>query len=749
MRVRYLCALGSALAVLVAPLTIGSGTVADAKTPSHSANCGSWMDTHQSPAVRANELVSRMSFAQKLSMVDEAMPSAQGNVAIGYVPGIPRLCIPALNLNDGGSGLADSQINSTSFPAEINQAATWDTKLEHKLGVALGTQANQKGVNVLLGPDLNLTRTPLGGRTSEEYGEDPYLAGEIGDAFINGVQSQHVIATAKQFVANDQEVNRASVNEIIDERVLKEIYEAPFVSAITHAHVGALMCAYNQVNGAYGCENPLLFDDIERGEGFRGFIVTDWSAAHSTIASANKGLDLEMNLGPVPDPHSLFTAPLRLEETLELADDWYGIPLATAITDGQLSVSILNDMVRRILHAMFSTGAFDHPSPGQPAAYYRNVDTTANKNIALSVAESSIVLLQNKSNVLPITGTGKRVAVIGLDAGAAATFVSQAASSARTIHPDVVTPLNAIGERAANSGDSVVYNPGISPSRAAAVAKTANVAVVYVGYTEGEGRDQPDLGYNNVDCDPGCVTEPSNANAVIDAVAAVNHHTIVVLNTGGPAVMPWLDRVQGVLEAWYPGEEDGAAAAAVLFGDVDPSGKLPVTFPTSLAQVPTQSVSQYPGVDGTMSYSEGLLIGYRWYNAENLTPMFPFGFGLSYTTFGLGGLSMYSFSSGVHVSAVLSNTGRRTGSDVVQVYVSDPASTGEPPQQLVAFAKRSVAPGDREVVSFTLPLHSFSYWNDPTNRWTLAPGCYTIRVGDSSTNEPLSGAVPLGGATSC
>jgi beta-glucosidase len=704
------------------------------------------MNADQTPAARASELMNALTLEQKLSLVHQALGEFTAFGAAGYVPGIPALCIPPLVLNDAGSGLADLQVGITSYPAEIDQAATWDPGLEHELGTSLGAEAHAKGVDDLLAPDLNLTRTPLGGRTSEEMGEDPYLTWQMGDAFIEGVQSQHVIATAKQYVGNDQEVDRASINEVISPRALKELYEAPFASAISQANVGSVMCAYNKVNGAFNCENPnLIFDNLEGTDGFQGFIVSDWGATHSTVASADAGLDLEMGIVQIPNAVEPLTGPSLPPGSEELAEDWFGTPLAEAVADGQVSMNVLNNTVSRILHSMFADGVFDDPPTPLPAGTLHNVDTPANRAVALSVAESGSVLLQDNDGVLPISGTGKQIAIIGLDAGVGAALASQAGGSVRTAVPDVVTPLSAITTRAAQAGDSVVYNSGASPALAAAAAWTASVAIVYAGYTEGEGSDLPNLDYTNGLCELTCVTLPSNANAVISAVAAANPHTVVVLNTGGPALMPWLDQVQGVLEAWYPGEEDGTAAAAILFGDVDPSGKLPVTFPSSLAQTPTQTAAQYPGINGVMTYSEGLLIGYRWYDAKGLTPLFPFGYGLSYTTFGFSGLSLSPSSGGVHVAATLTNTGLRSGSDVVQVYVSDPPSTGEPPQQLEAFAKETVAPGGSATVSLALAPHAFSYWDTADGQWTEAPGCYTIRVGDSSAHVPLTGTVALAG----
>jgi beta-glucosidase len=264
---------------------------------------------------------------------------------------------------------------------------------------------------------------------------------------------------------------------------------------------------------------------------------------------------------------------------------------------------------------------------------------------------------------------------------------------------------------------------------------------VYAGYVEAEGTDQSNLDYNNGVCSLVCETQPANSDQLIAAVAASNPNTAVVLNTGGPSVMPWLSQVSSVLEMWYPGEEDGNAAAALLFGDVNPSGKLPITFPVSLSQIPTRSASQWPGVNGAATYSEGLLVGYRWYNAEQLAPLFPFGYGLTYTTFHFSHLVVSPSGSSVVVSYVLTNTGTRAGADVGEVYVSDPSSAGEPPQQLKGYEKTWLEPGQSKTVTVALPASAFEYWNNSDGGWVTAPGIYTIRVGDSSVGQPLAAVV--------
>ena len=704
-------------------------------------SCGQWMNPNQTPDARAAELLKAMTLDQKIQMVHQALADVVGSFgAAGFVPPIPSLCVPALVLNDAGSGLGDAQVGITSYPAAISQASSWDPQLQSQLGASLGQEAFAKGVNVLLGPDVNIARVPLNGRTSEAFGEDPYLAGQTAAAFIQGVQSQHVIATVKHYDANNQETNRGTINEAVDNRTLHEIYQPAFNAAVNQGRAGAVMCAYNQVNGAYACQNGALLNTYLKGQmGFPGFVVSDWGATHSTVASALNGLDMEMSVGQEPDPlNSLGPQGSGGTNALE---DFYGGPLKTAVENGQVPMSVLDSMVTRILRSMFAVGLFDHPALPEPIGFLVPVDTEANKAVALSSAESGSVLLKNSSDLLPISGPGKKIAVIGLDAGLGAVTAAQAGGSVHVNQLDVVTPLQALTVRAAEAGDTVVYNDGSNPQVAAALAKASDVAIVYAGYVEAEGTDQSNLDYNYGLCTLVCVTQPANSDQLISSVAASNPNTAVVLNTGGPAAMPWLSQVGSVLEMWYPGEQDGNAAAALLFGDVNPAGKLPITFPASLAQIPTHTAQQWPGVNGTAVYSEGLLVGYRWYDARQLTPLFPFGYGLSYTTFQFSDMRVLAGPSSVLVSYVLTNTGTRAGADVGQVYVGDPPSTGEPPQQLKGYAKTWLEPGQSRAVTITLPPSAFQYWNDNTNTWVTAPGVYTIRLGDSSVGQPLEALI--------
>jgi beta-glucosidase len=699
------------------------------------------MRAAQSPARRADELVRAMTLDQKISMVHQKWGDAVGSFgAAGYVAGIPSLCIPELVLSDAGSGLADEQTNVTAYPAAISQAASWDPAMAHKLGASLGGEAFGKGVDVLLGPDVNIARTPLNGRTSEAFGEDPYLAGKTGAAYIKGVQSKHVIATVKHYDANNQETNRGTINEQIGPRALAEIYQPAFRAAIRQGHAGAVMCSYNRVNGPYACQNRILLRrDLNQRIGFRGFVMSDWGATHSTVPSARHGLDMEMSVVQEPDPVSgLGTYGSGGTEAFE---DYYGAPLKTAVQAGKVPMSVLNGMVRRILRSMFAVGLFDHPAPSEPAAYATDVDTAANRQVATRSAEAGTVLLKNKGHVLPLSGKDTSIALIGVDAGAGAADVDEAGGSVHVVQPDVSTPLAAITARAGRDRDSVVYDDGTDIQAAAALAKQSSVAVVYAGYTESEGADRTNLGYDNGVCELSCVTQPANSDALVAAVAKANPHTVVVLNTGGPATMPWLHRVGGVVEAWYPGQADGDAAASVLFGDVDPSAKLPITFPRSLAQLPTRTKRQYPGVNGKASYTEGLLVGYRWYDAKHRRPLFPFGYGLSYTRFRLGHLALRRKGATVLVRFRMTDVGRRAGADVAQVYVGDPKAAGEPPQQLKGYRRVALKPGQSRLVTVRLPAGAFEQWDTGTAAWHTTPGRYTIRVGDSSRHEPLRGSV--------
>jgi beta-glucosidase len=484
------------------------------------------------------------------------------------------------------------------------------------------------------------------------------------------------------------------------------------------------MCSYNQVNSIYACEQPTLLTSILKNElGFSGFVMSDWGATHSTAPAANAGLDMEM-----------------------YQSTYFGSALKTAVQDGQVPETRLDDMVLRILRTMFRIGVFDNPPAAEPNAYAADVKRPEDITLARQVSEDGTVLLKDAGGVLPLTGQGRKIAVIGQPAGPAVQNYYNGAGSSHVPEAggkqDVVSPLQGITQRALGNGDTVVYADGSSTADAVAAATASDVAVVFVGQEDSEGTDRANLTDSDTICTlAGCETLPIDQDRLIESVAAANPNTVVVLNTGGPVLMPWVDQVKGILEAWYPGQEDGNAIAALLFGDVNPSGKLPETFPKAQGDLPTQTAQQYPGVNGHAVYSEGLDVGYRWYDAKNIAPLYPFGFGLSYTTFGYSGLAVKANGGAetATVSFTLANTGRRAGAEVAQVYVGDPASAGEPPQQLKAFQKVLLQPGQSQTVTVTLDPRAFAVWDTGRHAWVVPGGIYRILVGSSSRDIRLQG----------
>jgi beta-glucosidase len=725
------------LAASVAVASVG------APAPARAADACPWMDATKSPEQRAQQLVSAMTIDQKIAMLAQAQPIWAHYGVAGYVPGQPDLCIPDLVLNDAGQGVGDMTIKTTAFPAPISQSASWDSALQTQFGKALGWEAWHKGINVQLAPGIEVDRLPINGRNFEYPSEDPYLAGQGGAAEVRGIQSNPVIATVKHYVANSQETNRMTSSSDVDERTMEEIYAVPYEAAVKQGHTGSVMCSYNRINGVYACENPTTLNKILKEQfGFDGFVMSDWGGTHSTVDAANAGLDMEMDLAP----GKYFTAPLK-----------------DAVQAGQVPMSRLDDMVLRIVRPMFRVGLFEHPTPAQPDAYAADVRRPEDITLARRVSEDGTVLLKNADGVLPLTGQGQKIAVVGPGAGpqGAAQFYNGGGSAhipETAGKDDVVSPQDGITRRAQSQGDTVLYADGSAPggADAVAVASAADVAVVFVGAQDSEGNDRSKMGLSSGNCSlVGCSSSSVDQDALIEQVAAANPNTIVVLNTGGPVEMPWLDHIKGLVEAWYPGQEDGNAIAALLFGDVNPSAKLPETFPASQKDLPTRTPEQYPGVNDAggvprVSYSEGLLVGYRWYDAKDITPLFPFGFGLSYTTFALHGLKVQpaadrSFGAKVHVD--VENTGERTGAEVAQLYVGSPASAGEPPKQLRAFDKVTVDPGETRTAEFRLDERAFSIWDVKTHAWKVVPGCYKLMAGRSSRDIDQEVTVAVGGAS--
>jgi beta-glucosidase len=658
---------------------------------------------HAQAVARARQIVARMTLDEKIAQLHGIRDAENFRV----IPGLPRLGIPALHMTNGpagvGPGGAGPQKPATAMPAPIAVAATWDPSIAHTYGKLEAEETRSLGSQLFEAPDINIARVPQGGRVFESFGEDPWLTSRIAAADIEGIQSTGMLANVKHFIANNQESSRMSVDEIVGERALREIYMPGFAAAIQEAHSASLMCAYPRVNGAFNCENaPLLQGVLKKEWGFKGFVVSDWGATHSTVPSALNGLDVEMPTGR-----------------------YFGDALHKAVDAGQVPVSVLDEKLVRRFSTMIEFGLFGPQPKPQP------IPAFAHGAIARTIAEQSMVLLKNDGNLLPIDRkTIRNIALIGPWAVRAETG---GGGSSHVIPLYTITPDNGL-HAALNSYTRLAVLDGTDVDAAVAAAKRAQIAIVMVGDQDSEGHDQS-------------LELPESQNNLIEAVAKANPRTIVVLKSGSAILMPWIGDVAAVLEAWYPGEEDGAAVAAVLLGDVNPSGKLPISFPRAVDQTLALHPGQYPGVDGTVHYTEGLEVGYRGYDAQNATPLFPFGFGLSYTQFSFAGLKVAQQpgSANATVTFTVTNTGQHAGAEVAQLYLGFPpiAEGNEPPIQLKGFRKIDLKPGESKPVELKLDAHAFSYWSEKAHAWQVAPGEFQILVGDSSASTPLKSSATV------
>ena len=639
-------------------------------------------------------------------------------------------CTPVVKYTDGPQGIRGPQ-GVTAFPAPIAMASTWNLSLSQQKGEAMAEEAWGKGRNIILGPGISAARTPLAGRTSEYFGEDPLLSGLMAGYEIKGIQegnvSQPVGAILKHFVGNEQETDRNNSSSNIDERSLQQIYNLPFFIAAKVASPSAIMCAYNGVNQTPACENGQLLNQYLKTElKYAGFIVSDFQAVKSTAASLKAGLGQELGAdGPI------YFTPENLD---------------AALAAGELTVADIDRAANSVIVSLIRRGFFDHPVPGSELA---TVSTSQHKIVSSNIVEQGSVLLKNTNNLLPIVNKGITVAVIGASASiqssngisvgnaCAATFNIPGFEPAQSVDcSEIDAPLDAIIKRAASDGSRVIYNSGADISSAVNTAKSASIVLIFSHYEMGEFSDLEDLHLDG------------NGDALIAAVAAVNPNTVVVLATGGPVVMPWLSEVQAVLETWYSGSEQGTAIAKLLWGDVNPSGKLPITFPVSERDLPTAgSLAQFPGLLDSagvrqVEFSEGMKVGYRWYENQKIKPLFPFGFGLSYTGFQFAnGAISPVISNGeqpISVSFIVKNTGARFGAETAQVYLTLPAKAGEPSKRLAGWSKVSLNPGEAKYVTvmldpvgITMPL---SYWDLTTKSWKVASGTYGVEVGSSSTD---------------
>ena len=718
------------------------------RRPQPAKPTGPWMDRSLSPDQRADLVLKEMTLDEKIAVIhgvgmptddpltQENMPSNRG---VGYEVGVPRLGIPGIDMSDAAYGVRSSGVNgrySTALPANVAAAASWDPDAAYEYGKLIGIELRAQGYNMTLGGGANLTREPRNGRTFEYLGEDPILAGTLVAHLIQGTQSEHVIGDLKHFALNDQESGRNSVNITISKRAARESDLLAFEIGVHEGHPAAVMCSYNRVLGDFACENKwLLTDLLKKDWQFPGFVVSDWGGTHSTEKASAAGLDNE-------EPGRFF----------------YEAKYKAAVEAGTIPQAELDEHVHRILRSMFSAGIIDYPRQRSV------VDPFMGLAVARKIEEGGIVLLKNQAAVLPLVPSRLHtIAVIGshsdvgmISGGGSAQVdppggnaISKPGEGATHWQEEIwfpTSPLKAIEERA--PGSAVKYDSGEDPEAAAALAKTADVAIVFAYQWESEGMDLHTLALAH------------NQDALIARVAAANPHTIVVIESGSPVAMPWVEAPAGILEAWYAGSDGANAVANVLFGSVNPSGKLPNTFPISDADLPHPTITQPPPqsrhFDGAatpeqwakgmppfqVTYDEGLKVGYKWYDAEHEPVLFPFGFGMSYTTYQYSGLTVTPGAK-VKVTFTLANVGPRDGAEIGEVYAALPASAEEPPKRLIGFRKVELKAGEKKIVEVEVDPKYLSIFDEARDAWTLVPGDYTILVGGSSDNLPLKATMSL------
>ena len=707
-----------------------AATAAFAQDPSPSqSETRPWMNTSLSPDDRADLVLKELTLDEKIALMHgngqpgsgRQMPTTLlGNGGAGYVFGIPRLGIPSIQMSDAAYGVRSSAENgrySTALPSDLALAATWDTQAACDYGALIGRELRAQGYNMSLAGGVNLAREPRNGRTFEYQGEDPILAGTIVGNRIKCERAQHVIADIKHFALNDQESGREEVNVVIGKRAMRESDLLAFQIGIDIGKPGAVMCSYNAVNGDFACENTYLLTTVlKKAWNFKGFVLSDWGATHSTVKASAAGLDHE-----------------------EALDDFFGEKLKAAVQSGAVPMAELDEHVHRILRSEFASGIVDFP------ALKSVVDVEDGFETSRQLAEQSIVLLKNNNAILPLDSVVvRRIAIIGLHADTGMISGGGSAQVDPPGHPSAewqaqvwfpTSPLKAVSARAPSA--NVQFDSGANPASAAALAKQVDVAIVFAYQWMSEDMDLPSLSL------------PDGQDALIEQVAAANPRTIVVLETGSVVTMPWINSVSAVVEAWYAGSKGADAVARILFGDANPSAKLPISFPRSEADLPHPKLLTPPPVSdpasGTpaakptfnVSYDEGLRVGYKWYDSEHKPVLFPFGYGLSYTTYSYSGLKVNAGKDATTVTFTVKNTGARAGAEISEVYAALPPSAEEPPKRLVGWTKLHLNPGESRQASVTVDNRYLSIFDESIDAWKLVPGTYTFMVGGSSEDLPL------------
>ena len=707
-----------------------------------------WMNARLDPDRRVKLLLSQMTLDEKIALLHGPMampfgpfkmpPGAIGSA--GFIPGNERLGIPALQESDASLGVTNPMMvrgpkdMSTALPSSLALAATFDPAMAYEGGRVVGSEAKAKTINVQLAGGVDLARDPRNGRNFEYAGEDPLLAGLMAGESIRGIQSTGIISTAKHYALNDQEHNRNTVDSIIGEAAARESDLLAFEIAIERGQPGSIMCAYNLVNGVYACQNDWLLNKVLKGDwGYKGFVMSDWGAVHSLDAFTG-GLDQQSG------------------EQLD-AKVWFDAPLRDAVKAGKIPAARVDDAAGRVLRAMFTAGLFDRTD--KPA----DIDFSAHADVAQRQAEEGIVLLQNRNNILPLAASAKRIVVIGghADAGVpSGTGSSQVTNPYRkdAVLPIATVPIGGEGMMAAFSnvvfhpssplmalrshlkGAQISFDNGLYPEAAAAAARNADVAILFVYQPSGEGDDVPSIDL------------PMGQNALVEAVAAANPNTIVVVESGNPVALPWADKVGAIVEAWYGGLRGGEAIARILTGEINPSGRLPVTWPISESQLPRPAIPGWTAgatdrvpVDYNI---EGSDVGYRWYTRKGEKPLYWFGHGLSYTSFSYDQLVVRGGKS-LDAEVTVTNKGDKAGKDVVQLYLTGRPSGGT--RRLVAFQKVALAPGESQRVKLAGDLRLVADFDPKKQRWVVPAGTYTLVVGQDAGSVSLSATTKLAAAT--